>query len=152
MALLSWSNQYLIGNDLIDTEHEELFRLINNFHSLWMEKQNRQDIARVLNQLIAYAQMHFQHEEVIMEEAGYPKLAEHQQIHEDMIEKIFELHTSYAEGNLRLEIETVKFVKSWLLEHILVNDYTFRDYLARKQNSGEEATPEAAPQAAEDAS
>ena len=69
-----------------------------------------------------------------------------------MIEKIFELHTSYAEGNLRLEIETVKFVKSWLLEHILVNDYTFRDYLARKQNSGEEATPEAAPQAAEDAS
>ena len=152
MALLSWSNQYLIGNDLIDTEHEELFRLINNFHSLWMEKQNRQDIARVLNQLIAYAQMHFQHEEVIMEEAGYPKLAEHQQIHEDMIEKIFELHTSYAEGNLRLEIETVKFVKSWLLEHILVNDYTFRDYLARKQNSSEEATPEPAPQAAEDAS
>lgn len=152
MALLSWSNQYLIGNDLIDTEHEELFRLINNFHSLWMEKQNRQDIARVLNQLIAYAQMHFQHEEVIMEEAGYPKLAEHQKIHEDMIEKIFELHTSYAEGNLRLEIETMKFVKSWLLEHILVNDYMFRDYLARKQNSSEEATPEPAPQAAEDAS
>ena len=49
---------------------------------------------QVLNQLIAYAQMHFQHEEVIMEEAGYPKLAERQQIHEDMIEKIFELHTS----------------------------------------------------------
>ena len=152
MALLSWSNQYLIGNDLIDTEHEELFRLINNFHTLWMEEQNRQDIARVLNQLIAYAQMHFQHEEVIMEDAGYPKLAEHQKIHEDMIEKIFELHTSYAEGNLRLEIETMKFVKSWLLEHILVNDYIFRDYLARKQNSGEEATPEPAPQAAEDAS
>lgn len=152
MALLSWSNQYLIGNDLIDTEHEELFRLINNFHTLWMEEQNRQDIARVLNQLIAYAQMHFQHEEVIMEDAGYPKLAEHQKIHEDMIEKIFELHTSYAEGNLRLEIETMKFVKSWLLEHILVNDYMFRDYLARKQNSSEEATPEPAPQAAEDAS
>lgn len=142
----------MIGNDLIDTEHEELFRLINNFHTLWMEEQNRQDIARVLNQLIAYAQMHFQHEEVIMEDAGYPKLAEHQKIHEDMIEKIFELHTSYAEGNLRLEIETMKFVKSWLLEHILVNDYTFRDYLARKQNSSEEATPEPAPQAAEDAS
>lgn len=33
MALLSWSNQYSIGNDLIDTEHEELFRLINAFHT-----------------------------------------------------------------------------------------------------------------------
>ena len=144
MALLSWSNQYLIGNDLIDTEHEELFRLINDFHSLWVEEQNRQDIARVLNQLIAYAQMHFQHEEVIMEDAGYQMLAEHQKIHESMIKKIFELHASYEDGHLRLEIETMKFVKSWLLDHILEHDYRFRNYLARKQNSGEEATPQAA--------
>ncbi len=144
MALLSWSNQYLIGNDLIDTEHEELFRLINNFHSLWLESRNRQEIAKILNQLIAYAQMHFQHEERIMEDAGFPKLAEHQNIHEAMIDKIFELHASYAEGNLRLEIETMKFVKSWLLEHILENDYLFRDYLLRKPDSGEEAAPQTA--------
>ena len=35
MALLSWTDQYLIGNDLIDTEHKELFRLINDFHTHW---------------------------------------------------------------------------------------------------------------------
>lgn len=148
MALLSWSNQYSIGNDLIDTEHEELFRLINAFHTNWVEERNRQEIARVLNQLIAYAQMHFQHEENIMEDAGYPKLADHQQIHEAMVEKIFELHTAYTEGNLRLEIETMKFLKSWLLEHILENDYQFRDYLARKHDSGEQPAPQAAEGAA----
>ena len=144
MALLSWSNQYLIGNDLIDAEHEELFRLINDFHTLWVEARNRQDIAKILHQLIVYAQMHFQHEEKIMEDAGYQMLAEHQKIHESMIDKIFELHPSYAEGHLRLEIETMKFVKSWLLDHILDHDYRFRNYLARTQNASGEAAPQTA--------
>jgi len=140
MALLSWSNQYLIGNDLIDTEHEELFRLVNDFHNRWLEAHNRQDIAKVFNQLVVYAETHFRHEETIMEDAGYPRLAEHQQIHEDMIDTIFQLQKSYEEANLRLEMDAMKFVKSWLVGHILENDYLFRDFLARKKSSDEAAT------------
>lgn len=137
MALLSWSKQYLIGDDLIDAEHEELFRLINDFHSRWSAAHNRQEIAKVFNQLVVYAEFHFRHEEQIMSDAGYPKLAEHQQIHEDMIDTIFRLQKSYEEASLRLEMETMKFVKSWLIEHILENDYLFRDFLARKRASAE---------------
>lgn len=137
MALLSWSKQYLIGNDLIDSEHEELFRLINAFHDHWAENRDRQDIAKVLNQLIVYAEMHFRHEETIMETAGYPKLVEHQEIHESLVDTIFELHKSYMEESLRLEMDTMKFVRSWLIDHILENDYRFRDFLARMKNSDE---------------
>lgn len=137
MALLSWSNQYLIGNDLIDAEHEELFRLINAFHNHWLERQEPQDIARILNQLVVYAQMHFRHEEVIMQDAGYPALEQHQQIHEAMVDTIFRLHQSFVDKNLHLEIDTMKFVKAWLVEHILENDYLFRDFLLRKKSTGE---------------
>lgn len=137
MALLSWSDQYLIGNDTIDAEHEELFRILNDFHTRWVDAHNRQDIARILNQLIVYAQMHFQHEEKIMAEASFPKLAEHQQIHEAMIDTIFALHKSYEEGSLHLEMDTMKFVKSWLVGHILDNDYIFRDFLTRRKASVE---------------
>ena len=66
MALLSWSPQYSIGNDQIDAEHAELFRLVNAFDDHWREKRDPQSIAVLLNQLIAYAEMHFQHEEAIM--------------------------------------------------------------------------------------
>ena len=83
--------------------------------------------------------MQFQHEEKIMEDAGYQMLAEHQKIHESMIHKIFDLHTSYTERHLRLEIETMKFVKSWILDNILEHDYRFRNYLPRKQDSREAA-------------
>ena len=141
MALLSWSKQYLIGNEIIDAEHEELFNLINNFHTVWVKANNRQDIARILNQLITYAQMHFQDEERIMAEAGYPALAQHQQIHEAMIDTIFQLQQSYEEGNLHLEMDTMKFVKTWMVGHILENDYAFRDFLARKKSTGETPAP-----------
>ena len=139
MALLSWSDHYLTGNDIIDNEHKELFHLINDFHTHWLEAHDRRDIARVLNQLIAYAQMHFQHEENIMDAAGYPILVQHQKIHEALIDSIFQLHQSYSEGNLNLEINTMKFVRNWLLEHILKNDYLFRDFLKRQKSSGEAA-------------
>jgi hemerythrin len=137
MTLLSWSNQYLIGDDAIDAEHEELFRLINDFHSHWLEAQDRQTIARVFNQLIVYAETHFRHEEKIMEEHGFPKLAEHRLVHEAMVETIFQLHRSYMEENSHLEVNTMKFVKSWLIDHILENDYRFRDFLTRSKSIAE---------------
>jgi len=141
MALLSWSNQYLIGNELIDTEHEELFRLINDFHSRWMEGRERQSIAQVLNQLIVYTEMHFRHEETIMRETGFEQLDEHMAWHESMIDTIFDLQKSYEEGTRSLEMDTMKFVKSWLLEHILENDYSFRDFLARQKTLPDAAEP-----------
>ena len=141
MALLSWSTQYSIGNDLIDAEHEELFRLVNAFHDNWQEKRSQQSIAALLSQLIAYAEMHFQHEETIMHDAEYPKLAEHQKIHEAMVETIFNLRQSFEAQHSHLETNTMKFVKTWLLGHIIQNDYLFRDFLARRKAPAEVPTP-----------
>jgi len=141
MTLLSWSNQYLIGDDVIDAEHEELFRLVNDFHSHWLEAHDRQTIARLFNQLIVYAEMHFRHEETIMAAHEFPKLAEHKQVHDAMIETIFQLHRAYMEENAHLEVNTMKFVKSWLIDHILENDYRFRDFLARSKSIVESTAP-----------
>lgn len=141
MTLLSWTGEYAIGNDLIDDEHQELFRLINAFHDTWIERRDQRAIAPLLNQLIAYAEMHFQHEEAIMRDAGFPKLAEHQEIHVAMVETVFALRLSFEQASSRLEMDTLKFVKSWLLEHIIRNDYLFRDFLARQKTSAEAIEP-----------
>ena len=141
MTLLSWTGEYAIGNDLIDDEHQELFRLINAFHDTWIERRDQRAIAPLLNQLIAYAEMHFQHEEAIMRDAGFPKLAEHHEIHAAMVETVFALRLSFEQASSRLEMDTLKFVKSWLLEHIIRNDYLFRDFLARQKTSAEAIEP-----------
>lgn len=141
MALLSWSPQYSIGNDQIDAEHVELFRLVNAFDDRWRENHDPQSIAVLLNQLIAYAEMHFQHEETIMREAEFPRLVEHQKIHETMVETIFGLRQSFEQHHSHLETNTMKFIKTWLLGHIIQNDYLFRDFLARRKDPTETPTP-----------
>lgn len=142
MALLSWSKQYAIGDDLIDGEHQELFKRINAFHDRWLDRRDPQAIAMLLNQLIAYAETHFQHEEAIMRDAGYPRLAEHQAVHETMVETIFRLRLTLEQNNGRIEMETMKFVRNWLIEHIVRNDYLFRDFLARQKHAVAADTPQ----------
>ena len=94
MTLLTWSNDYLIGDETIDAEHKELFRIINNFHDKWQERKESEDreaIATVLNRLVRYAEEHFQHEELIMRGADFPLIAEHRSIHEGLFERIFQI-------------------------------------------------------------
>ena len=56
-------------------------------------------------------------------------------IHDLHDKKLDEMRQAFEQANGRIEIETIKFVKSWLIEHIVRNDYLFRDFLARRKSS-----------------
>ena len=133
MAILSWNDQYLIGQPTIDEEHKTLFRLINDFHTHWSEKRDRHDIARVLNQLIQYGELHFQDEERIMAEEAYPELESHRKVHEKLIDEIFKLNEELAGRSPLLERDMARFLKQWLVDHIVHNGYEFRNFLIRKR-------------------
>jgi hemerythrin len=133
MAILSWNDQYLIGQPTIDEQHKMLFRLINDFHTHWSEKRDPKDIAQVLNRLIQYGELHFREEESIMAREGYPLLEAHSKIHERLIDEIFKLNEELVDKSQLLERDMAKFLKQWLVDHIVHNDYEFRNFLARKR-------------------
>ena len=133
MAILTWHDQYLIGNSTIDEEHKMLFRLINDFHTGWSENRDRAAVAKLLNQLIQYGEMHFQHEEGIMSAEGYPQLESHQRVHEKLVEEIFKLNQELVDKSRLLDRDMGKFLKQWLVDHIVHNDFEFRSFLERKR-------------------
>jgi hemerythrin len=135
MTILSWHDQYLIGNTVIDDEHKELFRLINDFHSKWTENRDKQAIKEVLNNLIQYCQTHFSDEEAIMAREGYVVLESHRKYHEKLVEDIFKLNQELVEKHTMLEHDLNKFLKHWLVDHIVHCDYDFRDFLVRKRRA-----------------
>ena len=139
MAFLSWHDQYLIGDNTIDNEHKQLFVLINEFHNNWIEQRQKQAAAVVLNRLVQYAETHFQHEEDIMAAANFPELAQHAEVHAKVTETIFTLYAELVEDDKHMEHDLLKFLKSWLIDHIVQCDYKFRSYLQQKH-----ALPEAA--------
>ena len=135
MTILSWNDQYLIGNSTIDEQHKMLFKLINDFHSQWNQVHEPKEIAHLLNQLIQYCEHHFATEESIMQKEGYPKLAQHHNDHEKLASSIFSLNEEYAERHELASADVQKFVKHWLVDHIVNADYAFRDFLALKSQT-----------------
>lgn len=119
METFVWNERYVTGEALVDTEHQELVRLIN-----WViEHQDIPDkngeMEKVLDQLVAYAAKHFAHEEALMVSAGCDMrfVKGHIQIHRDFASQITgmrELNSGMQDVALLL-----KFLSSWLANHIL---------------------------------
>jgi hemerythrin len=161
MAFLSWRPGYELGVRMIDSEHRFLFELINEFHDTHQAGGDRGEVLRVLTRLIAYAETHFQHEQALMADEGYPRLDHHLAAHDELVMAIFRLNEGLEAGGANVDGKTLRFLQRWLVDHIVKEDLDFADYLrgkalkaAREKNAPaapEKAMPAAGALAAGDA-
>lgn len=122
MPLITWRSEYRVGVAQVDAEHRYLFSLINAFHDAYAGGQSTKDLLTVLTRLVAYAETHFQHEEALMTQRQYPRLAHHHEQHERLYAAIYQLNEKLAANTLSVDRETMRFLKHWLVDHILQED------------------------------
>ena len=139
MTLLSWRDDYRVGVPLIDTEHQYLIALINEFHDKHANRITRPLAMFVLNRLVSYAEEHFQHEEALMDKIGFPRLAHQQKLHEQLYSSIFVLQEELSQENAVADGKTMRFLRHWLLDHILDEDMDIGDFLRRKNAKAAQA-------------
>ncbi len=59
MEIIKWSEIYSVSNTLLDNQHKELIKLINEiFNAISLRKTNEQ-ISGIINALYKYALYHF---------------------------------------------------------------------------------------------
>jgi len=136
MTMLSWRDDYRVGVPLIDAEHHYLIGLINEFHDQYASGGARRHMLMVLNRLVAYAEQHFQHEEALMEESGYARLARHRELHEGLYSSVFALHEELSANAANVNAKTLRFLRHWIIGHILEEDMDIGDFLRRKAVQG----------------
>jgi hemerythrin len=129
MALVRWEDRYLLGQEQIDSEHRSLFTLINEFYDAYMDDHDRSRVVVLFNRLVDYAQKHFTHEEQLMLESGYADLDAHRLHHERLFEQIFRLNERLQNRAVNPEHDTVKFLRTWLSDHIIHEDLVFGAHL-----------------------
>lgn len=132
MTFLSWRSDYEIGVAQIDAEHRGLLDLINAFHEKSAQGASQSEIAQLLNRLVAYAEEHFQHEEKVMSDNGYPRLEQHREQHVKLVTSIFAINERFVTQSTRASAETLQFIKGWLFDHIIQHDMDIGDFLRRK--------------------
>lgn len=131
MSWVVWRKEYKVGVPLIDQDHQNLFELINAFHDSFEQRRTQQELLQVLNNLVTYAEEHFQREEFTMAAHGYPLLEEHQQLHEQLYDRIYVLNERLQNDPRPAEEETIVFLKDWLTDHILQHDFAFAEFVRK---------------------
>ncbi|NPA40106.1 MAG: hemerythrin family protein [Thermodesulfobacteria bacterium] len=134
MPFIEWTEEFLTGFPEIDTQHKRLVILTNHLYECIRSGEAPQVVDEILDDLFAYAHYHFKTEERLMEKYDYPELPSHRREHQKFIAKIREFldERQHSEEKTKLTIEIMKFLKDWLISHVLGTDKKYVPYLQAK--------------------
>ena len=120
--LISWSDKLSVSVGSIDSQHQELVKMLNDLNNAMGSGAADAVMGDILDGLIAYTATHFKHEEGLMQKHQYPKFAEHKKMHDDFVAKVVDTQQKFNAGQARVTIEVMMFLKNWLTTHIQRTD------------------------------
>jgi len=129
MALLTWSSKYSVGVQAMDTQHTQLFDMVNDLHAAMMQGKAQTVTGPLLRKLADYTQRHFSAEETLMASKKYPDLAKHRALHVALIEQVSEFAARFEKGENTLSLHLMNFLRDWLTTHIQKEDQKYGTYL-----------------------
>lgn len=136
-----WKEHYRVGSELIDTQHQELFKRVETFikvvqdEGAWEERI--QEVKSTLEFMQHYVIIHFADEEALQEEIGYPEIDRHRAIHNEFRGEI----SAFAK-----RVETEGFdeeavqefgakVMTWLIMHVGKEDQKIGEFIRSQGGS-----------------
>lgn len=121
-----FTDDYLVGIDLIDREHKELFRIVDKANRLvksYDASSSYDKILEILNELKAYTIEHFSDEEEYMESIHYEGIHAQKRAHEAFIDKLETIDLNEIENNPQEYLQKLlEFLLGWLINHIMNTD------------------------------
>ncbi len=130
--LFPGSDAYSVKIGVIDMQHKNLVRIINELHQALVEGHGKDQLGKALASLIKYTQVHFHTEEVFMESHRYPDYINHKTEHERLTETVLEFQRKFERSEVGLTIEVMGFLKDWLSRHIMGSDKRYGPFLNSK--------------------
>jgi hemerythrin-like metal-binding protein len=118
---------------MFDDEHKKLVAVINELHDSFEHGVDRSVAERALDELVAYTEQHFAHEEEFFDTWDYPDKAAHRIAHEELRRQVLEYRdTVLAKGGIEMTLELITFLRYWLLGHIMAEDKKYSEFLRSK--------------------
>lgn len=134
MTRIEWTDEFKLGLPAIDSDHQQLLELCNQFLEAAQAEQPIRQLAEILDRLILRTRAHFLAEERLLDRHGYPGLAIHKAEHDRLLVQAGTLKARYDDASQdadvrHLTMETADFLQVWLLDHIRTNDRPYRPFL-----------------------
>lgn len=125
MPAFKWTEQLSVGVNLIDTQHQTLFKKANDLMDACNRQEGYPQIAVLFRYLENYVVEHFRDEEQYMTKIRYPELAAQKAAHKGFIERMAKLRTEYEASptkNIAILTNALQTISDWLIRHVSVED------------------------------
>jgi hemerythrin len=128
-----WSDEFAIDRGTIDREHRKLFELANRVFLCFEVEASRGDLQATVDELFRYMGYHFDHEETMMREVGFPGYSRHVELHHAIVENVREIVK--GAGSIEDLASVLRYVMvHWVSRHILVDDRQAAEYVRGKND------------------
>ncbi len=131
---MEWTDKLATGIKTIDSQHQELFKRINNLVLAIREHRCQAEIDATIKFLDDYARVHFAEEEKYMRETNYAGLTEQREHHKRYLAALAELKEQASQPRFQgstydLSATTNQVVVDWIVDHIMKLDMKFGEFL-----------------------
>ena len=122
MPLFTWSDEYSVGNDEIDSQHKKLFDILNRLFDICVGKNEVDSVEAVMEDLVSYADYHFKFEEQHMRNVGYKDLDKHIVEHNFFTNEIRFAKRRQVQNKSNTDNKLIEFLSNWLIQHVTEED------------------------------
>lgn len=130
--MYQWKDEYLVGVETIDAQHQLFFEKVNEFERLKTQGKSKELIEGMIDFLDSFAKQHFFDEEVYMKKHGFPDLEHQSLLHMQFTLKVESLKNRInIEPTDQLVDEVSAYVGDWLIHHVVELDHLFADYIGQ---------------------
>jgi hemerythrin-like metal-binding protein len=126
-----WTPEYSMGDEQLDQQHQQLFRILNRLESALLEGTGREAIGGIIDELYQFSSGHFGLEERKVRDCACPEYPQQVRDHQRFATKIEEFRAALAGGRTLLPAEVLMFAEQWIESHLKVCDVKCRRYLER---------------------
>jgi hemerythrin len=139
-----WKDEYRIGVELVDEQHQELFKrlgdFIQNVRSDKEKSEKKKEVEKTLNFMGEYVVTHFDAEEALQKKYNYPDFEKHHQIHEDFKTEVAEFQQKYQENEYDEDfvMEFSGRLLTWLINHVAATDQDIGEHINSAKTKEEE--------------
>jgi len=125
---IEWNKEWECGNKVIDKQHMDLIEYGNTLIFMSLSGYDYDTVLKQLDNLLNHIAEHFEYEEKVLEEVGYPEREEHKKIHATLVDNAFNLRKSFIEGSINKTSFVSFLVNDVVSGHMIDEDTKFFSY------------------------
>ena len=120
----SVTNDLITGNEMIDSQHRQLFKAINDFQDACSSGQGKDRVSATMKFLVDYTAKHFGDEERLQQQSNYPDQPNHKKLHEEFKSLVADLAKQQQNEKSTIMVLTKlsNSLGNWFVNHIMRED------------------------------